>query len=74
MAGTGFCDICGARIEGRRSHAKHCSPACARAAYALRHLPALEATLAYLQRDIARLKTLLPGGTRRRPGRGRQDP
>lgn len=71
MAGTGFCDICGVRIEGRRSHAKHCSPACARAAYARRHLPALQAALAYLAREVRRLENLLPGGTRRRRGRGR---
>jgi len=66
-----ICDVCGTAFEAKRDHAKHCSPACARAAYARRHLPALEAAHAYLAREIARLRNLLPSGTRRRTGRGR---
>ncbi len=71
MAGTGFCASCGARIEGRRSHAKYCGPRCSRSAYARRHLPALRAALAYLAREVRRLENLLPGGTRRRRAGGR---
>ena len=55
------CDVCGGTFEARRSHAKHCSPRCARAAYAGRHLPALRAAVAYLQREIARLENQLTG-------------
>jgi len=70
MSGTGFCEVCTGRIEGRRRDAKHCSAACTRRAYAERHLPALRAALAYLAREVRRLENLLPGGTRRRAGRG----
>jgi len=69
MAGTGFCQVCGARIEGKRSHARYCSPACSRAGYAQRHLPTVENAIAYLEREGRRLRNLLPGGTRRRRGR-----
>ncbi len=62
------CDVCGAALEGKRRHAKHCSPACARAAYAARHLPALRAAVVYLQREIARLENQLSGARRRTSG------
>lgn len=62
------CDVCHAAIEGRRRQAKHCSPACARASYAARHLPALRAAVVYLQREIARLENQLSGARRRTSG------
>jgi hypothetical protein len=65
------CQVCGSAFEPKRPFARYCSPRCNRAAYARRHLPALEAALAYLQREVRRLENLLPGGTRRRAGRGR---
>lgn len=69
MAGTGFCDVCGGRIEGRRSHAKYCSSACARAAYAKAWLPALQKALRYLERECRRLGNQITGTRRRgRPG------
>jgi RNA polymerase-binding transcription factor DksA len=60
------CDVCGKPFEARRRDAVHCSPACARAAYAKRHLPTVEGAIAYLEREARRLRNLLPGGTRRR--------
>jgi hypothetical protein len=54
MAQT-VCDVCGRSFEGKRRDAVHCSPACARAAYAIRNLPALKAALEYLEREIRRL-------------------
>ena len=39
MSGTGFCEVCTGRIEGRRGDAKHCSAACTRRAYAERPSP-----------------------------------
>lgn len=70
MSGTGFCEVCTSRIEGRRGDAKHCSPACTRRAYAERHLPALRAALAYLAREVRRLENQV-SGERRRAGRNR---
>lgn len=60
MAFSLRCEVCKVLFEGRR-HAKHCSPARTRAAYAARHLPALLAAVAYLQREIARLENQLTG-------------
>ena len=58
------CDSCQRQFEAKRA-AKHCSPRCARAAYAARHLPSLRAAVVYLQREIARLENLV-SRTRRR--------
>jgi len=59
------CDVCGRDFEGKRRDAVHCSPACARAAYAIRNLPALRAALAYLAREVRRLENMVNGKRRR---------
>ena len=63
-------DACGQPFEAKRHDPFHCSPTCARAAYAKRHLPALRAALAYLAREVRWLENLLPGG----PGGGEDPP
>ncbi len=65
------CDVCGTAFEAKRDHAKHCSPACARAAYAKKYLPVVEEVVRFLLRERRRLKNLLPTGTRRRAGKRR---
>jgi hypothetical protein len=67
------CDQCGKVFQAKRRDAVHCSPRCARAAYAKSWLPALQRALRYLGREVARLENQVTG-TRRRPGRGRRDP
>lgn len=69
MAGTGFCQVCGARIEGKRSHAQYCGPECSRRAYAERWLPHLREALRFLGREVRRLENQV-SGERRRRGRG----
>lgn len=65
------CDVCGTPFEAKRRDAIHCSPACARAAYAKKHLPALKVALAYLAREVRRLENQVSGERRRAGGNRR---